>query len=65
MIPALIVQVIVMLILIGAALAILELIPISATIKRIIYILIVVLVCLWVLSFLAGGFSFPATMRQH
>lgn len=65
MIPAFLIQIVVLLVLVGAALAILQLLPINATIKQIIYILIVVVVCLWILSFFAGGFGFPTTMRQH
>lgn len=65
MIP-LLVQILVVLILVGAAIAIVRLIPIDAVIKQIIYIVIVVAVCLWALSFVTGGFYFPATqMRQR
>lgn len=47
------IPILVALILVGACLAILQLIPIDATIKRIIYIVILVAVCLWILSLFA------------
>lgn len=57
------IPILVALILVGAAIAIVQLLPIDATIKRIIYIVIVVAVCLWVLSMFTG-YSFGPGYRR-
>jgi hypothetical protein len=56
-----IIPIIVTLILMGAAIAIVQLLPIDGTVKRIIYIILVVLVCLWVLQlFVPSAGWYPA-----
>lgn len=57
------IPILVALIIVGAAIAIVQLLPIDATIKRIIHIVIIVAACLWVLS-LFSGFSFGPVYRR-
>jgi 4-hydroxybenzoate polyprenyltransferase len=55
-----IVALVVALILIGAALYIIELLPIDATFKRIIRVVVIVVGLLYVLGALFGGIALPA-----
>lgn len=48
------IEIVIALVVIGLALWVIEQIPMDATIAKIIRIVIIVLTCLWLLSFLAG-----------
>lgn len=49
-----IVNLLVVLILIGLLLWVVELIPMDATIKKVIRVVVIVLVCIWLIYFLVG-----------
>ena len=54
--PALLIQVVIVLIVVGLALWVISQIPMDATIARIIRVVIIVCVCLWLLYLLVGYF---------
>lgn len=54
------IEIIIVLILLGLLLYVLNLLPIDATIKKIIVAVVVVLVVIWIIElFLGGGFAYP------
>jgi len=55
MFPALLIQIVIVLIFVGLALWIISQIPMDATIARIIRVVVIVCVCLWLLSLLMGA----------
>ena len=54
MFPALLIQVVIVLIVVGLALWIITQIPMDATIARIIRVVIIVVICIWLLYLLVG-----------
>jgi len=54
MFPAILIQIIIVLVVVGLALWILQQIPMDATIARIIRVVIIVFVCIWLLYLLVG-----------
>jgi hypothetical protein len=54
MFPAVLINIVVMLIIVGLALWVLSVLPLDPTIKQIIRVVIIVFVCIWLLYFLVG-----------
>ena len=67
MFPAVFLQLIIVLVIVGLALWVISQIPMDATIARIIRVVIIVIVCVWLLYFLVGllggAGAFPALRR--
>jgi hypothetical protein len=64
MFPALLIQLVIVLVVVGLALWVISQIPMDATIAKIIRVIVIVVVCLWVLYVLVGllppgGFVYP------
>jgi hypothetical protein len=64
MFPALLIQLVIVLVVVGLALWVISQIPMDATIAKIIRVIVIVVVCLWLLYVLvgflpAGGFVYP------
>ena len=60
------IEIVVMLIIVGVALYLIQLIPMDATIKKVIVVLVILIVVLWVLSALGlfqGGFALHPLRR--
>ena len=64
MFPALLIQVVIVLVVVGLALWILQQIPMDATIARIIRVVIIVVVCIWLLYLLVGFLPASIPMRR-
>jgi hypothetical protein len=54
------ISILIFLIILGAILYLIQLLPIDALIKQIIYVIVIVIVLIWLLQALAGGLHFPA-----
>jgi hypothetical protein len=57
MFPALLLQILIMLIIVGVALWIVSIIPMDPTIRQVIRVVVIVFVAVWLISLLSGGFS--------
>lgn len=63
MVPEFLISVLIVLIVVGLLLWILSLIPMDATIKQIVHVVVIVCVALWLISVLLG-YAPPVVMRH-
>ncbi len=64
MLPAVLIQLVVALIIVGLCLWVVSQIPMDPTIARIIRVVVIVFVCLWLLSLFTGYGSYPPLFRR-